>query len=102
MNGSILVATLQPFTILHTLSSNRAPSPLSRLAWHGSSSKQKSDMLACQTVDGDLRVWSIPKTPNGETPSVIRVLSRTENDRASGLNWFGWSKMGRIIQYSAG
>ncbi|KAE9989224.1 hypothetical protein EG327_002961 [Venturia inaequalis] len=102
MNGSILVATLQPFTILHTLSSNRAPSPLSRLAWHGSSSKQKSDMLAAQTIDGDLRVWSIPKTPNGETPSVIRVLSRTENDRASGLNWFGWSKMGRIIQYSAG
>jgi hypothetical protein len=103
MNGSILIAVLQPsFTILHTLSTNRPPSPLNKLAWHGSSSKQKSDMLAAQTVDGDLRVWSIPKTANGDPPSIIRVLSRSENDRISGANWFGWSKMGRIVQYSEG
>jgi hypothetical protein len=103
MNGSILIATLQPsFTILHTLSTNRPPSPLNKLAWHGSSSKQKSDMLAAQTVDGDLRVWSIPKTATGDSPSIIRVLSRSENDRITGANWFGWSKMGRIVQYSEG
>ena len=103
MNGSILIATLQPsFTILHTLSTQRAPSPLNKLAWHGSSSKQKSDMLAAQTIDGDLRVWSIPKVHGGDQPSIIRVLSRSENDNMASACWFGWSKMGRIVQYSNG
>ncbi|KAF2401540.1 hypothetical protein EJ06DRAFT_521305 [Trichodelitschia bisporula] len=103
MNGSILIAHIQPqFTILHTLSTNRSPSPINKLAWHGSSSKQKSDMLAVQTQDGDLRVWSIPKVPNGDQPTIIRVLSRHETDRLSGPCWFGWSKMGRIVQYSEG
>jgi hypothetical protein len=103
MNGSILIATLHPsFTILHTLSTNRPPSPLNKLAWHGSSSKQKSDMLGAQTVDGDLRVWSIPKMHGGDQPSIIRVLSRSENDHTTGSCWFGWSKMGRIVQYTNG
>jgi hypothetical protein len=44
LNGSILIATLQPsFTILHTLTTPRQPSPIAGLAWHGSSSKQKSE-----------------------------------------------------------
>lgn len=40
LNGSILIATLQPsFTILHTLTTTRAPSRITGLAWHGSSSR---------------------------------------------------------------
>ncbi|KAF1817208.1 hypothetical protein P152DRAFT_11375 [Eremomyces bilateralis CBS 781.70] len=101
MNGSILIVTLQPFTILHTLSTARSPSPINGLAWHGSSSKQKSEMLASQTADGDLRVWSIPKSPSPDPPTVIRVLNRSEN-RIIAPCWFAWSKLGRIVQYSEG
>ncbi|THZ43714.1 hypothetical protein D6C90_04960 [Aureobasidium pullulans] len=93
LNGSILIATLQPlFTIVHSLTTSKAPSRIARLSWHGSSSRQKSDMLATQTADGDLRVWSIPKTAViGETPNIIRILSRLEN-RGVGPCWFTWSK----------
>jgi hypothetical protein len=99
-NGSILLATLQPaFTILHTLTTQRAPSPIAALAWHASSSKQKSDMLATQTCDGDLRVWSVAKPPTGDAPRVIRALRRSENF-SPGRNWISWSKNGRIVQYS--
>ncbi|KAK8156261.1 hypothetical protein BKA80DRAFT_135345 [Phyllosticta citrichinensis] len=102
LNGSILIASLQPsFTILHTLNTPRLPSPIVNLAWHGSSSKQKSDMLATQSADGDLRVWSVPKPPSSEPPCVIRILGRPEN-RDGGPCWFGWSKNGRIVQYSEG
>ena len=102
MNGSILIVALQPaFTILHTLSSARAPSPIVGLAWHASSSKQKSDMLATQSLDGDLRVWSVAKPATSDTPKVIRVLKRGENVE-SGMSWIAWSKNGRIIQYSKG
>lgn len=102
LNGSILVATLQPsFTILHTLTTTRAPARITGLAWHSSSSKQKTDMLATQTSDGDLRVWSIPKAPNQDTPNVIRVLQRAEV-QSSGPCWFAWSKNGRIVQYAEG
>ncbi|KAF2813339.1 uncharacterized protein BDZ99DRAFT_517608 [Mytilinidion resinicola] len=103
LNGSILITTLQPtFTILHTLTTPRAPSPLVGLAWHGSSSKQKSEMLATQTSDGDLRVWSVPKAPHGDAPCVIRILNKSESYREPGPCWFGWSKNGRIVQYSEG
>ncbi|KAM0251747.1 hypothetical protein ACHAQJ_008022 [Trichoderma viride] len=100
-NGSLLVATLQPrFTILHNLTTSRGPSPIVTLAWHASSSRQKSDMLAVQTHDGDLRVWSVAKSYNAEDPAkVVRVLRRNENFQA-GPNWMGWSKNGRIIQFS--
>ena len=102
MNGSILLATLQPsFNILHTLNSNRGPSPIVTLAWHASSSKQKSDMLATQTADGDLRVWSVSKPATASPPQVIRVLKKSDNVEA-GLNWAAWSKNGRILQYSDG
>lgn len=102
LNGSILIATLQPtFTILHTLTTPRQPSPIVGLAWHGSSSKQKSEMLATQTSDGDLRVWSVPKAPHGDAPCVIRILNKSDN-REPGPCWFGWSKNGRIVQYSEG
>ena len=98
-NGSILLAALQPaFTILHTLSTSRGPSPIANLAWHASSSKQKSDMLAIQTSDGDLRVWSVAKPATTEAPRVIRVLRRAES--STGPNWMAWSKTGRIVQYS--
>ncbi|KAL6155648.1 hypothetical protein ACJQWK_05456 [Exserohilum turcicum] len=103
LNGSILIATLQPsFTILHTLTTPRAPSPVAGLAWHGSSSKQKSEMLAAQTADGDLRVWSVPKAPHaGDSPCIIRVLNQKEQ-REPGPCWFAWSKNGRIVQYTEG
>ncbi|TKA76883.1 hypothetical protein B0A55_03201 [Friedmanniomyces simplex] len=104
LNGSILIATLQPsFTILHTLTTNRPPSRITGLAWHGSSSKQKTDMLATQTADGDLRVWSVPKGVNNADapPNIIRVLQRAEMHR-SGTCWFTWSKNGRIVQHAEG
>jgi len=102
LNGSILIATLKPaFTILHTLTTSRAPSRITGLAWHGTSSKQKTDMLATQTADGDLRVWSVPKSPQHETPTIIRALSRSDV-RQPGPSWFAWSKNGRLVQYYDG
>lgn len=100
-NGSLLIATLQPrFTILHNLTTNRPPSPIVTLSWHASSSRQKSDMLAVQTSDGDLRVWSVSKDyHSNDTPKIVRILKRTENYLV-GPNWMGWSKNGRIIQFS--
>ena len=99
-NGSILLAALQPsFTILHTLTTSRAPSPIVHMAWHASSSKQKSDMLATQTSDGDLRVWSVAKPSTSEVPRVIRALKRSEN-LSHGPHWIAWSKNGRVVQYS--
>ncbi|KAJ4399612.1 hypothetical protein N0V85_005966 [Neurospora sp. IMI 360204] len=72
-NGSLLIATLQPrFTILHNLTTSRGPSPIVTLAWHASSSRQKSDMLAVQTHDGDLRVWSVSKQYNADDPAKVR------------------------------
>ena len=57
-------------------------------------------MLAAQTNDGDLRVWSVTKSYNAADPAkVVRILKKTEN-YLSGPNWAGWSKNGRIIQYS--
>ncbi|EKD15242.1 WD g-beta repeat protein [Drepanopeziza brunnea f. sp. 'multigermtubi' MB_m1] len=102
-NGSLLIAALQPrFTILHNLTTSRGPSPIVTLAWHASSSRQKSDMLATQTNDGDLRVWSIAKSPSSnDKAKVVRVLRRTDNFQ-TGPNWLGWSKNGRIVQYSEG
>lgn len=100
-NGSLLIATLQPrFTILHNLTTSRGPSPIVTASWHASSSRQKSDMLAVQTNDGDLRVWSVAKSHNNADPAkVVRILKKSENF-GPGPNWMGWSKNGRIIQYS--
>lgn len=101
-NGSILIATLLPqFTILHTLTTSRGPSPIISLAWHASSSKQKSDMLATQSSNGDLRVWSVAKPPGKESPRVIRVLKRSDSN-SSDPKWMGWSKNGRLVQYLEG
>ncbi|QVM07884.1 hypothetical protein D8B26_002580 [Coccidioides posadasii str. Silveira] len=100
-NGSILIATLQPFTILHTLSTSRGPSPIVSLAWHASSAKQKSDMLASLAVDGDLLVWSVSKQPVQDAPRVIRTLRKSETVGMS-PKWLAWSKNGRIVQYSDG
>lgn len=59
-------------------------------------------MLAAQTSDGDLRVWSVPKVPHsGDVPCVIRVLNQKEQ-REPGPCWFAWSKNGRIVQYTEG
>ncbi|KAH7461649.1 hypothetical protein BFJ63_vAg18465 [Fusarium oxysporum f. sp. narcissi] len=100
-NGSLFVATLQPrFTILHNLTTSRGPSPIVNLAWHASSPRQKSDMLAVQMHDGDLRVWSVAKKYSADDPAkVVRNLRKAEVTR-DGPNWMGWSKNGRIIQYS--
>ncbi|KAF8421586.1 WD40-repeat-containing domain protein [Tirmania nivea] len=102
-NGSILIATLTPFTILYTLTtSSLSPSPITSLAWHTSSSRQKSDMLATQTRDGDLRVWSVAKTiESGEPAKVVRILSM-EGGNKKGNNWCTWSMKGRVVQYSEG
>lgn len=57
-------------------------------------------MLAVQTHDGDLRVWSVAKAYSADDPAkVVRGLRSTENF-INGPNWMGWSKNGRIIQYS--
>lgn len=56
-------------------------------------------MLAVQMHDGDLRVWSVSKSYNAEEPKVVRALRRNENYQA-GPNWMGWSKNGRVIQFS--
>ncbi|KAK5162706.1 hypothetical protein LTR04_003072, partial [Oleoguttula sp. CCFEE 6159] len=102
LNGSILIAVLAPsFTILHTLTTSRGPAKITGLSWHGSSSKQKAEMLATQTSSGDVHVFSIPKAPHTETPNIIRVLNKSE-DKTPGPCWFGWSKAGRIVQYSEG
>ncbi|KAG4274348.1 hypothetical protein FPRO04_14516, partial [Fusarium proliferatum] len=100
-NGSLVVATLQPrFTILHNLTTSRGPSPIVNLAWHASSSRQKSDMLAVQMRDGDLRVWSVAKKYSVDDPAkMVRNLRKAEIYE-DGPNWMGWSKNGRIIQYS--
>ncbi|OBS17218.1 hypothetical protein FPOA_12248 [Fusarium poae] len=100
-NGSLFVATLQPcFTILHNLTTSRGPSPIANLAWHASS-RQKSDMLAVQMRDGDLRVWSVAKKYSADNPAkVVRNLVKAEISM-DGPNWMGWSKNGRIIQYSS-
>ncbi|KAI8416429.1 hypothetical protein FOFC_02739, partial [Fusarium oxysporum] len=100
-NGSLFVATLQPrFTILHNLTTSKGPSPIVNLAWHASSPLQKSDMLAVQMRDGDLRVWSVVKKYSADDPAkVVRNLRKAEITR-DGPNWMGWSKNGRIIQYS--
>ncbi|KAF6515219.1 hypothetical protein HZS61_005125 [Fusarium oxysporum f. sp. conglutinans] len=100
-NGSLFVATLQPrFTILHNLTTSIGPSPIVNLAWHASSSRQKSDKLAVQMLDGDLRVWSMAKKYSADDPAkVVRNLRKAEISM-NGPNWMGWSKNGRIIQYS--
>lgn len=59
-------------------------------------------MLAVQTHDGDLRVWSVAKQFNQDDPAkVVRILRKTES-LTSGSNWMGWSKNGRVIQVSDG
>ncbi|OJJ80412.1 WD40 repeat domain-containing protein [Aspergillus glaucus CBS 516.65] len=101
-NGTTLLATLHPtFNILHTLTISRNPSPLVNLSWHASSSKQKSDMLASQALNGDLKVWSVSKPAEKEPPRTIRVLKRSDT-AASGPQWMAWSKNGKILQYMNG
>ncbi|SCO92795.1 uncharacterized protein FRV6_16923 [Fusarium oxysporum] len=100
-NGSLFVATLQPrFIILHNLTVSIGPSPIVNLAWYASSSRQKSDKLAVQMLDGDLRVWSVAKKYSADDPAkIVRNLRKAETS-VHGPNWMGWSKNGRIIQYS--
>ena len=99
-NGSILIAALQPtFAILHTLTGSWATLPIVTLAWHGSSSKHDSVMLATQTERGDLQVWNIAQAPSTETPKVVRAM-RTSNHPMPGAAWLAWSKQGRIVQHS--
>lgn len=58
-------------------------------------------MLAIQTLDGHLRIWSIAKPAAAKTPEVIRILKRSENVN-QGPNWIAWSKNGRVLQYAEG
>jgi hypothetical protein len=57
-------------------------------------------MLAVQRRDGDLRVWSVAKKHCADdSAKVVRNLRMAEIS-TDGPNWMGWSKNGRIIQYS--
>lgn len=96
------MAALEPsFTILHALTTPHAPSTIISLAWHNSSSKQNSDILATQTANGDSRVWSVSKQVTTVAPRLIRVLWRSYMG-ASSRYWISWSKNGHIIQFSEG
>ncbi|KAI9818644.1 MAG: hypothetical protein M1826_001367 [Phylliscum demangeonii] len=78
--GCILIAALQPtFTILHTRATSRASSP------------QRSERLATQTEDGEVRIWSMVKPwhASQEAPREIRILKRTEH-RQPGPNGLAW------------
>ncbi|KAK2687650.1 hypothetical protein QWA68_014223 [Fusarium oxysporum] len=95
----IAVSALAPLSDCRTFAIGE-PSPIVNLAWHASSSRQKSDMLAVQMRDGDLRVWSVVKKYSADDPAkVVRNLRKAEIS-IDGPNWMGWSKNGRIIQYS--
>lgn len=104
-NGTVLVASLadsmdSKFTILHSLAIANNPVPITGVAWHGTTSKQNTEMLATQTADGNLRVWGIPKEDNEDIARIIRIV----NPPAEMLDrvWFSWSKNGRILQYCDG
>jgi hypothetical protein len=57
-------------------------------------------MLAVQAHDGDLRVWSVAKSLSSDDGAkVVRLLKRAD-DLTMGANWMGWSKNGRIIQFT--
>ncbi|KAI3572112.1 hypothetical protein IWW34DRAFT_637839 [Fusarium oxysporum f. sp. albedinis] len=95
----IAVTALAPSADCRTFAIG-GPSPIVNLAWHASSSRQKSDILAVQMRDGDLRVWSVAKKYSADDPArVVRNLRKAEISM-DGPNWMGWSKSGRIIQYS--
>ncbi|KAF4496706.1 hypothetical protein FAGAP_7130 [Fusarium agapanthi] len=98
--GNIIILTaLAPSADCRTFAIG-GKSPIVNLAWHGSSSWQKSDMLAVQMRDGDLRVWSVAKKYTVDDPAkMVRNLKKVEISM-DGPNWMGWSKNGRIIQYS--
>jgi len=103
-NGVILIAKIEPnFTILNTLNTSRVTCPIVNIAWHASSSKQRSDMLATQAANGDLKVWSIAKdSSRDQPPKIVRTLNKMESSGDIGANWMAWSKNGRIIQFSEG
>lgn len=58
-------------------------------------------MLASQAENGDLRVWSVSKPAEKETPRTIRMLKKADAT-ISGPQFMAWSKNGKIIQYIAG
>ncbi|EPQ67855.1 Bgt-2838 [Blumeria graminis f. sp. tritici] len=99
-NGSLYIATMQPcFTVLHDLTRPKITTSITTLAWHASSPRQKSVLLATQYCDGNLRIWSIPKYHIcTETAKVMRILQRTDKVQ-NGPHWSAWSKNGRIIQF---
>ncbi|KAH6991472.1 WD40-repeat-containing domain protein [Ilyonectria sp. MPI-CAGE-AT-0026] len=100
-NGTLLIALLQPqFTLLHDLAASKRSSPITGLAWHVTHPNEEGEKLAVQTGDGRLQVWSVPKWHHfGDPARVIRLLRLTK-DPVAGPNWMGWSRNGRIIQYS--
>src|SRR3569833_1008240 len=98
-NGWVIIAALQPtFSVLYTFESTIAPSCL---AWHISSPRRSSLLLAGQMDSGDVRVWSVPRKPNPlvQQPKVVRFLPKTKGYH-QGFNWMAWSKNGHIIQHS--
>lgn len=58
-------------------------------------------MLVSQTANGDLRVWSVSKPAEKETPRTIRMLKKADAT-ISGPQFMAWSKNGKIIQYIDG
>lgn len=97
------MATLLPtFTIIHTLTVSQEPSLIAGLAWHASSPKQKSDMLAVQSANGELKVLSVAKPPIKELPRTIRLLKRPYPVDSSAEKWISWSRNGKVVQYLDG
>lgn len=96
-----MVCQLEPsFAILHSLSTTHGPVSIASLAWHGTLTKQKTEMLAVQSIDGDLRVWGVPKEQD-DLARMIRVIKAPE-DGPVRKAWSAWSKSGRLVQYCDG
>jgi len=57
-------------------------------------------MLAAQSVDGDLRVWGVPKASD-DIARMIRVINAPADGQVQ-MAWSSWSKSGRLVQYCDG
>lgn len=85
---------------MHSLSTADGPASIASLAWHGTLTKQKTEMLAVQNVDGELRVWGIPKGSD-DIARTIRVINAPVDNKVQKA-WSAWSKSGRLVQYCDG
>ncbi|KAF9786523.1 hypothetical protein IL306_002721 [Fusarium sp. DS 682] len=57
-------------------------------------------MLAVQTHNGYVRVWSVPKVYRKNDPAKVRSTLKRADNHCVGRQWMGWSKDGHIMQFS--